>query len=79
MLIIPVIPLRLHQKNIWRMFMDVRKKLLKDVKNKKITNGLTTFVLNAHRRSGKDILAFCLLIHQAYWEKGNYLYVFPYL
>jgi len=52
MITIPNIRLRPHQKSAWKSFYKLRRKIKEDYEAGKIQSGMTTHVLNWHRRAG---------------------------
>jgi hypothetical protein len=59
---LPLLPLREYQQAIWDRWFDDDIKMMS---------------LEWHRRSGKDLLSWQIMIAEAIREVGNYWYVFP--
>ncbi len=58
--------------------MNKKRKLLQDdIKKGIISTGMNTFIINLHRRAGKDFLAYNYMIHEAYYNPGTYVISLP--
>ncbi len=77
MILLPNIKFRPHQLDMYKQFKKLRKKLLDDYKSGKIDAGMTTTVCSLHRRAGKDIFAFSLMVKEAFDNPGLYMITLP--
>jgi len=77
MITVPNIRLRPHQKQAWKSFYRLRSRILNDYKTNKIKSGMSTHVLNWHRRAGKDIFALSLIVKEAFEKSGLYMICLP--